>query len=321
MSALLKRLPSWAQVLGFLGIVSTILGIISFFVGDLSGRSQGLSEQQIVATLAAMQEGRQQAELQLTQIAVDNERAANQQTQAANQIELQNVQATLNAFQAEQQAFVSTQNALAAASATADALIVAATDQAATQQAVATQQALDLTATQAWLDQITPTPTDLPTPTPPPTITPTPEPVVDYRALIGATVEQALGRQILFTVQTSQPIPETPPEGLSYVFSLDVDSDPTTGLALNDIGVDRRVLLRYTDGGWGGVVRAVAADGTLGEPFVFAEIRVIGDRAAALVNPRDVGLPDAFYWVVRAELGGETYSLLPQTGHFTYDGR
>ena len=134
-------------------------------------------------------------------------------------------------------------------------------------------------------------------------------------------MERAPPQQIAFTVQTAQPLPDTPPEGLAYVFSLDVDGDPSTGLTVNDIGVDRRVSIRYTDGGWGGVVRSVAADGTLGEPFAFSDISIDGGLVQAVLDPEAVGLPTEFNWVVRAELAGQTYSLLPEAGHLTYDGK
>jgi hypothetical protein len=69
------------------------------------------------------------------------------------------------------------------------------------------------------------------------------------------------------------------------------------------------------------VVRSVADDGTLGEPFAFTDITIDGGLVQAVLDPEAVGLPTEFNWVVRAELGGETYSLLPEAGHLSYDGK
>src|SRR5574341_151961 len=178
-----RVLPSWATILAWLGTIATILGIISFFLLDLPNllnpQPQGLSEQNIVGTLSALQDEKQQAQLQLTQIAVANQQAANQATQDANNQQQANLQATVGSIQTEQAAFLSTQNAIAAASATAVA-------QTATSDALGTQAVLDVTATAAAIAQIPPTDTPTPTETPLPTETPIPPPVADYRALNAA---------------------------------------------------------------------------------------------------------------------------------------
>jgi hypothetical protein len=157
-----------------------------------------------------------------------------------------------------------------------------------------------------------------PTPTPSPTVTPTPAPVADYRSLVGASIGPSDQGRLEFVVQTEAAIPENPPDGLMYVWSLDTDRSAETGLGVNDIGVDLRVAARYEDETWVGSVRSVAEDGTLAEPSYFLSIEPQGDRLVATLSPQELSIPPFFNWVARTELGGEAYSFLPEDGHFEY---
>ncbi len=315
------KLPGGGTIIAWLGVIGTVLGIVGFFVSDLpglfGGREHGLSEEQVIATLAALQEGKQAAELQLTQIALDQLSAANQATQQAFARQEAAIQGTLAAVRAEQDAFVATRNAIAALTATRaaqDATATAAAEGIATATAQAAQ---DATATANWLAQITPTFTPTPTSTPPPTPTPTPEPVSDHRLLAAADVSIGRDGLLAFSVRTAQPIPNTPADGLAYVWSLDTDRSASTGLALQDIGVDVRVAARFENGAWVGTVTAVGPEGAVGDPFLFLDISVSGTNLSATLDPASVGLPTTFDWVARAELGGVAYSFMPSEGHAT----
>ena len=104
-----RVIPSGATILAWLGVIGTLLGIIGFFVSDLPGllggnQNQGLSEQDIVSTLSALQDDKERAELQLTAIAVANQQAANLSTQQAIAQQQAEFQATVDAIRAEQEA-------------------------------------------------------------------------------------------------------------------------------------------------------------------------------------------------------------------------
>jgi hypothetical protein len=319
-----KKLPGIGTILAWLGVIGTILGIIGFFVSDLPAllrdEPPGLTEEQIVATLSALQDDKERAELQLTQIGLAEQSAANQSTQQAINQQQAGLQATLTVVAVEQAAFVATQNAIAAASATAYAEQLGATATADAANAAATEAALNITATAAALAQITPTATATPSPTPLPTPAPTPVPASDHRLVVGAVIESAGGGLLGFALQTNEPIPNTPEEGLTYVWLIDRDRDPLTGLAIQDIGVDMRVAARFADGQWTGTVRTVLSDGTLSDPpFVFADIKTGGPNLSFELDPSAYGLPDRFDWVARAELRQETYPFVPSSGHNTFE--
>ncbi len=316
-----KEKPDLATIITYLTVVSLVLGIIGFFIKDLPGvikpDTSSLSEQNVLATMVALQNDKNNAELQLTSIALDAQRSANQQTQQANDALRDSIQATLDSVRADQDAFVATRNAIAASSATANAEDANATATADAINTAAAQAVFDTTATAAFIAQITPTPTPAPTATPLPTPAPSPAPATDFRQLdsAGAVIDQ--NGRIDLTLRTAQAIPNPPPDGLVYVWSLDTDRDPTTGLPLHDIGVDKRVTIRFENDVWVGTVRSVAADGTLGDPFYFLDIKVAGPNVDIVLSPTDVGVPGSFDWVVRAELGGQTYSFLPADGHYS----
>lgn len=303
------KLPPVGTILAWLGVLGTILGIIGFFIDDLpgvvGGQPEGLTEAEIVGTLSALQDNAQAAEFQLTQIFLQNQQANNQATQNAFAQQQADFQATVDAVRAEQEVVVNTQNAIAAMTAAVEA-------EQATANAAATQVAEAATATANWLAQITPTPTPLPT------TTPIPAPVADYRSLVAASVAPGSEGRLEFTVQTEATIPENPPDGLTYVWSLDTDRNPETGLGVNDIGVDIRVAARYEDETWVGSVRSVQEDGTLNEPSYFLSIEPQGNVLVATLSPQDLLIPPFFNWVARAELGGEAYSFVPEDGHFAF---
>ncbi len=305
-------LPSWATILAWLGTIGTLLGIIGFFLIDLPNllnpQPEGLSEENIVATFTALDDEKDQAQLQLTQIALANQQSANQATQdALNQAQVM-LQATVNAVWTEQAAFLATQNAIVAASATADAAT-------ATADAVGTQAVLDVTATAAAIAQIPPTETPAPTETLLPTETPAPPLVADYRAINTTEARIVQDGRIEFLVQTAEQIPDT--EGLGYVWLLDTDRNPATGIAVQDVGVDLRVAARYENGAWIGRVRVVQPDGTLGEPLLFADISISGPRVVATLDPAQLGIPLGFDFVVQSELENQSYSLFPAEGHLS----
>lgn len=316
------NMPSGPTILAWLGVIGTILGIVGFFISDLPGifgnEPQGLSEDDIVATIVALQDDKERAELQLTQIALDDRQAANQATEQAISQHQANIEATFAAIQVQQDAVVATQNAFAAQTATVEAANVIATANADATGTVAAQIAQDETATAVALAQITPTATITPTNTPQPTATDTPAPVVDHRSLLGADIGTSENGRLLFSVQTAQPIPETPQNGLAYIWSLDTDRDPETGLTLQDIGVDVRVSALFDEGAWIGTVRTVKEDGTFGEPFYFLTIEIEDSTLEAILSPADVGLPAVFDWVARAELGSQAYSFFPTSSHVTF---
>ncbi|GEM_PF-1890944 len=309
------KLPSWTTIIAWLGVIGTLLGIIGFFAIDLPGllhpQPRGLDEAAVVGTLSALQDQRDRAELQLTHIAIANQQSANQSTQQALDQQQAVFLATVGAVQTEQAAFISTQNAIAAASATAQAEMEAATAAAGTASAHAT-------ATANALAQIVPTFTATPTETPPPTITPTPAPVTDYRALRSAGVQLSPDGRLEFTLQTAEPIPDPPPADLSYVWLLDTDRSPATGLSVQDMGVDVRVAVRAQDRTWIGTLRTVQADSSLGDPFLFTGITISGPRLSANLNPQELGLPDSFDWVARAETDGQAFPFFPEIGHRTF---
>src|SRR5574341_1548687 len=113
------KLPSWGTVLAWLGVLGTITGLIAFIFGgnlpDLLGlTTPGLSQEELLSTMIALQSDRADAELQLTQIAVANLAAANESTaQALDQL-LSNSQATLTAVASGADSVLATQNAVAA---------------------------------------------------------------------------------------------------------------------------------------------------------------------------------------------------------------
>lgn len=294
--------PSTAAVLAWLGVVATILSIVGFFVSDLpallGGNAKPGSEQDVSGTLVALEREKLQAEFQLTQIALENQQAANQSTQAAIDQQRANLQATLDEVEAGQADLVATSNAIAALTATADAA-----------DAQATEAAQNATATANFLAQLTPTGTPIPTATPPPAV------VIDHRSIEVADVGLR-GGNLLFAMRVGQPIPDEPQEGLSYIWALDTDRDPETGLALEDIGVDKRVVVTYAEGAWLGTVGIVQPDGTLGETFRFLDIEINGPNLVATLNPDELGLPTSFDWSARVELGDQTFSpFFPESGH------
>lgn len=318
--------PDVSTIIAWVGIIGTILGIIGFFISDLPGlfrhEPEGLTEEQIVATLVALQNDKQQAELQLTRIALENIQAANQSTQQAIDRQLADSEATLHAVQEVQAAFIATQNAIAALTATSEAAQAAMTATATALNATETQAAMNATATADFLAQITPTPTQTLTPTPLPTATPTPAPVVDFRSLLAADVRLDDDGMLLFAVQAAQDIPEQPPNGLAYVWLVDTDRSPDTGYPVQDIGAEMRIAVRFDENSWIGRVSSLDEEEQRGDPLFFLANNILIDGAilAASISPADFGLPTTFDWVVRAELEGETYSLLPEIGHNTLGG-
>jgi hypothetical protein len=310
-------LPSWATLVAWLGVIGTILGIVGFFISDLPGFTgtddPGLSEESIMATFAALQGEKDQAYLQLTQIALANQQAANEATQQALAQQEANFQGTLAAIRAEQDAFLATRNAIAAASATADAANLAATAAADAANATATQDVLNVTATAAFIAQITPTPTETPT------LVPTPEPVNDYRALTGADVRLNNQGMLEFSAQTADVIPNEPPETLSYIWVLDTDQSAATGQEFQGLGIDMQVTVRYENGAWLGTVRRVQSDGTLGDPFLFfPDVNANGPNLTAGVSAAEMGLASLADWIARSELDGEMVSFYPLEGHGTF---
>jgi hypothetical protein len=300
------RARAWA-ILGAIFAVITVLGtLIGFYldVNDLvgGGGSGGLTEEQIVGTISALQGDKDRAELQLTQIALADQAAANSSTQQAISALEGNVQATIAAIQAMQDAAIATRNAESAMTATQDAA-----------NAAATQLALDATATAQFLAEITPTPTDTPT------ITPTPEPVADYRQIVAAAVS-ASGSTLVFSAETAQPVPKEPGNNLAYIWALDTDRDSATGAGLQDIGVDVRVSVRFDGGAWIGRATPLQPDGTAGESYFFTDFKINGRQVEATLNAADLGLPFSFDWVIRAETEGENYSVFPASGHFSLGG-
>lgn len=299
--------PSVGQIIAWLGVIGTVIGIITgvitlsqFAQQSLGSKSQDLSDQSVAGTLGALQSAKDRAELQLTQYALAEQQSANQATQNAINAAQANFQSTLDAVKAKQDALVGTQNALSGLTATADSA-----------HATGTQVALNAGATQAALANLTPTAT------PQPTATPTPAPVADYRSLTGADIRLVNAKKMTFSVQTAQSIPPTPPDGLAYNWLLDTDSNPATGLLVQDIGVDMRITARFANGGWVGSVRSVQSDGTEGQAFLFLDIRVDQSGLTAELDPSQFGVPASFNWVAQPRSDQEVYPLLPSSGHFT----
>jgi hypothetical protein len=303
-----SRGPSWGSILAVMGVIATILGVITGlislaqFAGQTVGgtNSANLSDQSVVATLGALQAAKDRAELQLTQYALAEQQSANQSTLNAINVVQANFQATVDAVNGKQDAFVSTQNAISGLTATADAA-----------HAIGTQVALNAGATNAAVAQVTPTPTALPT------STPTPAPVADYRSLTGADVRGINDKKMDFSVQTAEAIPDQPPPGLAYAWLLDSDHNPATGLPVQDIGIDVRVTARFENGAWVGTLRPVQTDGSEGQALFFLDIRVNGNNLVADLDPSQMNLPASFDWVVRAQSDQETYQLFPPSGHFS----
>ena len=291
--------PSWRFWWRVLGIVSAIMGIIGIGLIDIFGGSDALSESEFFGTAVALERDKNSAEAQLTQIGLLEQQAANQSTQQALEAQEAIIMSTLSAAEAEQAALLATQNEIAGQTATVEAA-----------NEIATMQAQDATATANFLAQIAPTATPLPT------STAVPEVVVDHRSITGAAVQLA-GAEFSFLVSTSGIIPELPQNGLSYIWSLDTDSDVETGLKVEDIGVDTRVSATFTDGAWAGTVEAVQDDGTVGKSSqLFFDIKVDGSLLQFSLSQGDYGLTRAFNWIASVELGERTYEpSFPVTGH------
>jgi hypothetical protein len=304
-----RRLPTWATILAWLGVIGTILGVVTGIIalGQFAQQTIGptpassADQANVYATLAAYQVSNDRLAIQLTQYALAQQQSANQSTANAINAQSADVQGTLSALQALQDALVATQNANAGLTAVAQA-----------NNATATENYLNAGATNAALSQIAPTNT------PQPTATATPAPVVDYRSLTDSSIEMPQNNRLVFTVQTAQAIPDQPPVGLAYSWLLDTDQNPATGLSVQDIGVDVRVTVRYGDGAWLGAVRAVLVDGAEGSERVFTAIEVSGSSLSAIVNPGKVGIPATFDWVVRAQSDQEVYPFLPASGHLGF---
>ncbi|MBN1311842.1 MAG: hypothetical protein JXB30_10510 [Anaerolineae bacterium] len=291
-------------IVGWLGVIGTILGIFGFFISDLPGLmggSQGLSEENIVATLAAMQSDKERAELQLTQIALADAQAANLLTQQWLGEQQATSQSILSTAQAAKDEFVATQNAISGMTATADAL-----------NATATQVALDAAATQAALAQITPTFTPMPT------ATAVPVAVTDYRTLFNADIRLVGGDRLKFSAQTLQSVPDNPPDGLAYVWFLDTDQNAETGQTIRDIGADARVAVKFDQDTWTGTARSLQQDGTFGQQFLLSDVSVSGPNVMAEIAQSEFELPAVLDWVIRVEIGEQTFDLWPLgEGHFT----
>lgn len=305
-------LPTWAGILAFLGIVGTILGVITGVIALVQFGQQALGptagpgdQAHVYETLAALQVASDRQGLQLTQYFLDGQNAANQGTANAIAAQAASVQGTLSAIQASQDAVVGTQNAIGAMTATGQAASQAAA-------ATATQNYLNTGATNAALSQIPPTNTPQPTPTA------TPAPVADYRSLTSASAAAQPDGHVAFAVQAAQDIPPQPPQGLAYAWMLDTDNNPATGLAVQDIGVDMILTVRYDNGAWLGSGNAVLVDGSKGTPIVFTDINVTGNTLTATVDPTLFNIGSGFAWVARAQSDQETYPILPATSHFNF---
>lgn len=300
------------RILAVLTIIATITGILSFVIGDLGlfrGATTQVSDVHIEETLVALQLARMAAELQLTQVALDNQQSANLATQTTIAQQGIDLAATLEVVGTQQAAVIATSNAAAAMTATANAVQEL-------QNATATQSSLDATATALFLEQTTPTPTSAPSPTPLPTETPIPEVVRDFRRVASADISPDEEGRLLFTINTQTPIPEDPPENLAYRWGLDTDFDPTTGLAQNDIGVDMYVRVYYIEGAWLGMVRSLNAEGEETDTFRFADVSVSGREVVATLIPAEVGLPTSFYWIAQAFTSDQTFAAVPSEGHY-----
>ena len=316
MEQLRSKIPSPGTLIAWLGVLGTIFGLVTFVLLDLPeifGKEGGddLTQEEIIATIGALQNDKGNAELQLTEIALAQQQAANQETQQAIDRQQANVQATFDAIGTQQAVFVATQNAIAAASATAQAEVLAVT---ATQDAInvaATQTAENATATANFLAQITPTPT------PEPTATPTPVPSSDHRLLVDSSIEMVDGL-LEFALETARPIPNKPNDGLTYVWLLDIDRDIKTGLEFRELGIDVRVAVSYTDKTWVGRIRRVLPDGSLGEPQFFTEFSISGQKLFATIKPGEFGLPSSFDWFTRVEINDTIYSSFPEEEFLTF---
>lgn len=301
-------LPAWATILAWLGIIGTILGVITGIISLIQFGQQAISgpptssadQQHVYETLAAVQVANAQLGVQLTQYALAGQQSANDATAKANNALVANVQGTMGALQAQQDALIATANANSALEAASQAAA-----------ATATQTYLDAGATNAALSQIAPTATELPT------STPVPAPVADYRSLTGAAIQLQPDGRISFSVQTAQDIPAAPPTGVAYVWMLDTDHNPTTGLPVQDIGVDMKVTVRFANGAWLGSVRAVLVDGSEGSELVFTDIQTAANGLSATLDPAQFALQASFDWVAQSQSDQETYPLLPATSHFT----
>ena len=306
-------LPTWAGILAFLGIVGTILGVITGVIALFQFGQQALggpptvnaNQQNVYATLAAVQIANNQLVLQLTQNALAVEEAANQATSNAILARSGTIEAQRAALQTRHDSLVATQHANAALTATGQAAVQAAA-------ATATQNVLNTGATNAAISQVTPTSTALPT------ATATPAPVADYRSLTAATAASQPDGRVSLSIQAAQPIPPQPPVGLAYVWMLDTDRNPSTGLAVQDIGVDLMVTARFDNGAWLGTVNAVLADGTKGTDQVFTDIQVTDNTLTVTLDPTQFNFQPSFDWLARSQSDQETYPLLPATGHFTF---
>lgn len=297
------KMPSMEAVAGFIGLVGTIVGIITFFLFDLPSlfrpdEPEGLTEAQVFSTIVALQNQAQSAELQLTQIAVNQQTANNQ--------------ATADAFSAQQAALQSTLDYIGTQQANAVATNNAIIEQTATAEFLATQQSLDATATAQAIAQITPTATSEPTATPAPAV------AVDYRSIFDAAVALTADGRLVFTLTAAQPIPST--EDLAYTWMIDEDGNAATGLSTSDIGADLRVGVRFESGQWFGRVARYNEDGSISNPLLFVDVRADGASILAELDPVEMGVPLRFDWVVRAEQGEQVFSGFPAAGHNSFGG-
>src|SRR5258706_14036888 len=98
---------------------------------------------------------------------------------------------------------------------------------------------------------------------------------------------------------------------------LDADGNPAAGQAVQDIGVDLRVAIKFDNDAWIGTARSVSADGSQGEPLYFVDIKVNGPNASATLDAGQLGIPFSFDWLARAEGETEVYPFFPQAGDVT----
>ncbi|NDJ35463.1 MAG: hypothetical protein GYB64_12420 [Chloroflexi bacterium] len=283
----------FTRIVFWIGVISGILGIIGFLIADLPALFGGNNE-----SLADLQATLNAAQAELTQIALEDQAAANQATQEA-------LAATQAALATQEAGAV---EGLGNLEATRNAEIALTNTQQAVEAAAATQAAA-ATATANAAANITPTPTLTPT------LTPTPVPVTDYRDIVDAGISVIEG-DLAFTVQTAAPIPSAP--AVIYVWSLDLDATAETGYMVQSVGAEARLTLRYdTDlDAWIAEGATVAEDGTANVRFEAFKVQDEENTITVRVDAEDISqfLQGGFAWVVRAEESGQAFSFFPEQG-------
>jgi len=109
--------------------------------------------------------------------------------------------------------------------------------------------------------------------------------------------------------------PETVEEGISYVWTFDIDRDVSTGYPYyNDIGSDFHTRISYHDGRWYGKIDSINYPTEVEEP----DFSMNGNILQIEIPKEDIEYVDGFYLVAHVSYSQTYPSGYPSTGHICY---